>query len=204
MSDRIACSVIDIVNKKRISAQLLDSDGKEVDLADTVKVLLDVLKSKLSYQGAKNKADTMGETIRNEVLPVVSAATITSLEEYLGHELATMLLSDRIFKTVMIRLTLTGYALHSLVQQNDFRVRTRAEPITDDEIGQVLKLEELSDIISKAATSGLNPKDVVAELIRRSLITENDLRAYGLDDETVETLTSLSKQPGSKEGDNLN
>jgi hypothetical protein len=207
MSDRIKCSVIDLVGKRRLTAELQSKDNEDVDLQETLKTLSDYLKAKLSRANAdKDKDDPVGNTIRNEVLPVVSAATIVALEELLGEEMTGFILSDRLMKTVMVRLTLLGYALHSLVQQNEFVIQTHSVPVTDQEIEQVVRLEDLSDLITKAAAQGIDPKVAVAELIKRELITADDLRSYGLGEDVISSLESYMgrKSPASDGGGMVN
>ena len=178
IDELLSISMIDPVRHKRISIELTDSDEDTINLADVVQKLSQWVSDKLS--------DKELNACKQQVMPLMAQSMVRTLSHILGADLASMMLGIPVLRESILRSMILGFYLLKFIQKHELDVTTLEADISEDEISSIMRTSAISDVLVRAATLGLDPKDVVRELVRSGRINQGDLEKLGLENIEIE------------------
>ena len=174
LDDLFKIYIIDKINKKKVSVQLEDSES-----GDVVN-LKDVLDQVDNYVSDQLKSKVPNSTTQ-QIFPLMAQNLVHGLPKHLGRYNSAIVLSTETLKyTYLFRMTASFYLL-KFIQKNNLKIVTIEEDISEQEIEKFERLNRASSAISLAHLAGVDPKDLVKEMIKRGSLDKGDLEDMGMD-----------------------
>lgn len=174
------------VDKKRgvkISVNLKDDDGDEVSIAEVSEKITEWIVDQM-----KTGED---RTAVNKVIPLVSNVTALSMSRLVGESNMPLFLSSNLMRHVIVTMTCTGFYLLKFMQQNKLKLYHTEEPVSQEEIEQMERIDDAGSALTKAAFFGMDLNSVAATMMSEGLIETEDLEKLGLDVDEVKSAKPL-------------
>jgi vacuolar-type H+-ATPase subunit F/Vma7 len=174
--------MIDQKRLKKIFVHLEDKDGDEVAIKDIMDNLAQYIEDQL--RSVDNNATA------SQVYPLMAEGMTIALPRALGGDKygASLLLSQEHFRHAFLQEMTLGFYLSKFMEKNGLRIVTQEEDITQEEVDRIKRLNKAASVTAIAHLVGANGKDVIKELVKRGVITKEDLESQGVEvDELSET-----------------
>lgn len=178
-------NIIDGKRKVRIVPELRDKEGEEVDVSELAGEINDLLAEQMKPVGDGELSEIQGK-----VYPMVSQFIFESLHLLGGDELAALLLGDRIVRETFINLGMMTFFFTRIVDRRGLKITTTEESISEEEVDRAYRIDFIAETLTKAETMGVSPKAAIAEMVKRGLLTRNDLKAIGFSDEEADIVVN--------------
>jgi hypothetical protein len=172
--------LIDTRSKEQLSIVLRDADGDEVPIKEVIDNVTEYIMDK--------QKDEKVNSITGEIMPLMSQAMVAGLARLFGAEMAAITLSDEYMRYGFVNMMTVGFATLKFIQKKGLKIVTSRKPLTDDEISAYQRRSQASDLMTRAAVLGVNPKELMTEMLRSGSLQAEDLEAMGISKETAEQL----------------
>jgi len=160
--------MINRIKKVKVKIKLVDEDGDEVDLPDTIAQLLNYVKDQLQ--------DEEGNQFSEQILPLMSQSVVSGLGRILGIRGTAFHLANEATRVAIIHMMAIGLLLLKFVQENNLTIHTFEEEVSDDEIEEIERKAKASSVATMSSAMGMDPKEVLQELVNQGKITDDDLK----------------------------
>lgn len=167
-----------LVNKKRgttVRVELHDAEDNKVELPEVLEQITDFMKDKLSE--AENQ-------FVDQIMPLMGQAAVSGLGRMMGVEATAMLLSTPLTRESICDMMCVAFLLLKFVQKEGLKIHTFEEEVSEEEIANIERRSKANSVMTMAAMTGMDPKQVVEEMLKRGDITEEDVsKLLGDDDD---------------------
>lgn len=178
--------LIDIKKKVRMEVQLRDKDGSDVSVKETIEAVTEYISDKLK-DGESNQ-------VQNEVLPLMSQAMICGMVKLFGGDYASLILSNETTRYGILHMMTVGFAALKFIQKKGLKIVRVETPITDEDIQMYQRVNKATDALNQAALLGINPKDLLTEMLKANLLQKEDLIHMGFSEESAQQVIDGYKQ----------
>jgi len=161
-----------LINKKtnkRISVELEDSDGDQVELSDMLGELVGYVKERLEEDDNQ---------LVNEIMPLMGQTLVSGMGRMLGLEATAAFISNPNSRTALVYMMMIAFTMYKLVQVKGLKINTIEEEVTDEEIEEIERKSRASSAANMSAMMGLDPREVLEQMVKRGDITEQDLTDF--------------------------
>ena len=166
--------MIDIKRKVKVSIKLVDEDGDEVSVGETIEQVSQYISDKLE--------SPKENTTSSQVFPLMAQSVTRGLSKLLGGQMASLLLSQEMTRYSLIHMMSIGFYLWNVIHKNGFKIETTEEPVSQEDIDSYRRLNKITDVASTAAALGADPREMIRELLRQGHITRGDIQKLGAED----------------------
>jgi len=169
---------IDRVRKTRTDIQLKDPEGDSIPIEETVEKLTEYILDKVK--------DPESNSCKQQIMPLMAQAMVAGMIKLLGPGEATLLLSDSIIRNSLMYMTTMSFYLLKLIQQKNIKIFSEDFILSTEELEMMEKTSKISDLTMKFASMGGDPKEFLGELLKRGMVTKEELSDMGAGDFSVE------------------
>lgn len=164
-------AMIDRKRKVRVTIRLRDQDGDEIPIRETIEKLTEwiVDQAKAEERNVCNQ----------QILPLMSQAMVGGMIKLLGSYPSAVMISNEVIRHGLLYMMTVGFYLVKWLQQKEIKIHTIEEPITDSEIEMYDRISHASDISVQASTLGIDPKNILREMIKAGKLKHSDLEQFG-------------------------
>jgi IMP dehydrogenase/GMP reductase len=162
---------IDVKRKVRMTIRLIDEDGDEVPITETIEQISQFIMDKLN--------SSEENTISTQIFPMMAQSVAYGLTKILGPQLTSLFLTQEAVRYSLIHMMSVGFYLWNVIHKNGLKIETTEESVTQEEIDSFRRLNVASGVASMAAATGINPKDILRELVKNGYVTREDLLRVG-------------------------
>lgn len=166
--------MIDKISKTKISVQLKDKDDNEVSIQETIE--------KLSEWVKNNVTSEEENSCQKQIFPLMSQAVLFSVNKIVGSDYVSAFLGQQATRNTLIYMMTIGFYFLKWMQKNEVKVFTSEEPIADEEINSLNRINNICSVISSLSVLGYNAKPVIKLLLDMGEITKEDLVKLGCED----------------------
>lgn len=167
--DIVKLVTIDKARGKRITIQLVDSEGEEISLRDTTDSLMSFLENKFQDETPE------GNQVLNQVLPLCTQTLVSGLPRAVGEQRAAQMLGLEKSRTTLVLMMMLSFSLLKFIQQKGLKIMTVEEEITTDEMDKIQRMSEASEAATLAAMMGISPKEILQELVKEGSLSGDEL-----------------------------
>lgn len=153
--------------KVKVNVELRDNNDDVISLPDTIQGILDFIKDKVK--------DEEGNQFVDQILPLMSQSVVSGLGRMLGIRSTAFMLSQEDTKMGILYMMCVAFLLLKFVQNNELKIHTYEEPVSDEEIEQLLHKSEVNRIATIGALAGLDPKAVLEQLVEEGKLSQDDI-----------------------------
>lgn len=155
-------------NKKvRVTVELKDKDGDIVSLPETVESILNFVKEKLN--------DEEGNQLSDQIFPLMCQSVVSGLGRMLGIPTTALMLAQDNTKIGILYMMCIAFLLLKFVQNNDLKIQTYEEPVTDEEIESIQRKAEANKLATIGLMAGMDPKEILEQLVNEGRLTQEDI-----------------------------
>lgn len=165
--DVFSMVMINKIKKTKIKVELQDKDGDAVSLSEVITELL-------RYMNEKMK-DENGNQFADQIFPLVSQATVSTLGRLVGINATAFYLSNEGTRTAIVYSMAMAFLLLKYVQKHNLTIHTFEEQVSDEEIEGIERKSEANKVAMLGAMFGEDPKEVLQKMMEEGRITEQDL-----------------------------
>lgn len=158
--------VIDKGNSLKITAILVDKDGNEVDMQETVTKLDDFLQKKLT--------ETDTNSINSQIYPFISQLFVYSLHKMVGEEGAAPFLVDNRLQNLVLDLMMVSFSFYKMMQAKEYSIETSVEDIDIEEYIRDQTSARLEALVVVMNEIGVDPQKILDSLIDDGKITDEE------------------------------
>lgn len=159
------------VKKCKVHVELRDENGDTVSLPNTISSLLDYINDKMKVDGHESNQFV------DQIFPLMSQSIVSGLGRMLGiHQTAFMITNDAT-KTGILYMMCVAFLLLKFVQNNNLKIHTYEEPISDEELESIERKAEANKAITMGAMAGMEPQEILKQLYDKGAITEDDMNS---------------------------
>lgn len=164
---------IDRKRQVKMSVELRDSDGDVVPIRETIEKLTE-------YVGDKMKAE--GEnTCKQQIMPMMAQAVVGGLVKLMKEGPATYMLSQEHIRFSLVHMMIVSFYMFKWIQKKDIKIHTTEEHITQEDIEMYDRISTASDVTTMAAAHGIDPQQVVREMVKEGKLKASDLENIGVE-----------------------
>ena len=167
--DVFRLSTINRERKVSITACLRDEDNTTVELQEVIDKVMGYMDDKLDREKGGENA------IANQILPLMSSLVGYSLPKLAGTDMAAALLCHQGLRHVITVLPMLSFLLLKFIQKHGLKIYTMEEPLDDEKLEQIMRLDGASSAINMAAMMGIDPKELMKEMHRVGQLTQDDI-----------------------------
>jgi len=178
--------MIDRKRKVRMSIQLRDEDGDEIPVRETIEKLTEFIGDKLKEEE--------GNVCKQQIMPLMSQAVVGGMIKLMGQGFATYMLSQQHIRVGLIHMMTVSFYLVKWLQAKNIKIHTTEEPVTQSDIDMYDRISKANDMTMQAAAHGVDPKEIVREMLRQGSLHQDDLTEMGIEDITTEEIKETEKK----------
>ena len=182
---------IDRQRNMRMEIELCDENGDTIPIKETAEKITEYVNDKLKDQ-EKNSCS-------QQIFPLMANAMVVSLCKLLGHPTTALMLTQDHIRYSFIEMMMIGFYLLKFIQQNNIKIHTTEEPISQEDIDMYERINRASSVATMAASVGTDPRDALRELLKAGKIKQEDLVSLG-----VEDILTDSSQDGNTGSEGVN
>lgn len=157
------------IKKCKVHVELRDENGDIVSLPNTISSLLDYIDDKMKVEGHESNQFV------DQIFPLMSQSVVSGLGRMLGiHKTAFMIAQDDI-KIGMIYMMCIAFLMLKFVQNNNLKIHTYEEPVSDEEIESIARKSQANKAMTMGAMTGMKPQEILKQLYEKGEITEEDI-----------------------------
>ena len=161
-----------LINKEKgtsVHVELFDEDGDEVELSEIIEKLLTYIEDKISSDEPNQFVD--------QIMPLMAQSVISGLGRMLGLEHTAFYLTNETSRIALINMMSIAFLLLKFLQKNKITIRTVETDISEEEIETIKRKANAGSAATMGALLGLDPKEVLENLVEKGEITQEDLDA---------------------------
>jgi len=161
-----------MINKVRgtsLHVELFDEDGDEVELSEIIEKLLTYIEDKISSDEPNQFVD--------QIMPLMAQSVISGLGRMLGLDHTAFYLTNETSRIALINMMSIAFLLLKFLQKNKITIRTVEEEISEEEIEELKRKADAGSAATMGAFLGLDPREVLENLVEKGDITQEDLDA---------------------------
>ena len=161
-----------LINKEKgtsVHVELFDEDGDEVELSEIIEKLLTYIENKISSDEPNQFVD--------QIMPLMAQSVISALGRMLGLEHTAFYLTNETSRIALINMMSIAFLLLKFLQKNKITIRTVETDISEEEIETIKRKANAGSAATMGALLGLDPKEVLENLVEKGEITQEDLDA---------------------------
>lgn len=153
--------------KKKVSIELMDKDGDEIDLADMLEELVNYVKDKLE--------DDNNQLV-DQIMPLMSQSLVSGMGRMLGLQATAFFVSNPNTRMALIYMMMISFILYKMVQVKDLTINTIEEEVSDEEIEEIERKSKASSVANMSAMLGMDPREALQQMVEKGDLTEEDLK----------------------------
>jgi hypothetical protein len=165
INDIFKLVTVDRIRKVKITVKLVDEEGDEIPMRETIDQLMSYIKDK-----TKSDTEDSNNPMITQIMPLNSQALVAALPKIMGVRNTATLLSIESLRMSFVMMMMLSFSLLQFVKRKNLKIVTMEEPITDEEIERAIKLSKASSVASMGAMLGMNPNQIVKELMDKGLV----------------------------------
>ncbi len=165
---------IDYVNKKRIWIELQDQEGNSIDLKETTETILQWISDKMKKEAGLTKTLT-------EIFPLAAQLLAGGIEKSAGYHNALFILSNQTIRYTVLQQMMLMHYFEKFIAKNNLKILSMSEPITEEDIQQLLRVDKANSVTAMSSMMGINPKDAVKMMYDSGNLTEEDIKLMEFD-----------------------
>lgn len=158
---------INKLKKIKVTAELQDDEKVVTDLGKTIEGITKYINSKLTSNDENQLID--------QIMPLMTQAMIGSLGRTIGVDNTACLMTVDTIRDGILYAMCTSFLLLKFIQKHDLKVFTHIEHLTDKEIKDMEMQAQINKIATFGAMTGLNPQEIIDELLKTGQIDEADI-----------------------------
>lgn len=159
--------MINKMRNKKVSCELIDSDGDEVELHEVVEQLLGYIKDRMQDEGENEFND--------KIMPLMTQAMVSGLARMIGIPHTAFHMSNEVTRHAFIHMMGMSFLLLKWLQQKNITIQTIEEDISDEEIERLDRKSRAHDVATMGSLLGGSPQKILQELMENGQITEEDM-----------------------------
>lgn len=165
----VRLAMIDQKRKVRIEALLIKKDSPDGEEPDKLKVD-QVAQSISDYVADKVKTEE-SNVVRDQIVPFISQIMSRSMVKACGLELAHFMLVSDLIKSAMIFNMTVAFLTYKFLNNNDYRIITKEDPVTDQEIADYKRMSKENETAALAAIMGLSVEEFRSQMAHLKEVT---------------------------------
>lgn len=177
LAELLKVVAIDPFRKKKMRVMIKGTDeGETVETTQIVDKLLDYIQGKVKDEGEN--------IYKQQILPLVAEAATITLIKTLGPDLGMFLMTQHTTRDAFINMMAVGFLLMRWLDgasKKGIKIHTVEEDITEEEMNKLYKLDKITGLTSLASMSGVNPIEMLRQMVKAGQISKEDLAAIGAD-----------------------
>jgi hypothetical protein len=161
-----------MINKAKgttVHVELCDKEGSKVELSEVIEQLLNYIQDKLEDDEANQFVD--------QIMPLMAQSVVSGLGRMLGIRHTAFFLANETSRVALVNMMSLSFLLLKFVQQKNLTIETFEEEISEDEIEQIERKAKAGSTATMGALLGLDPKEILDNLVEQGEISQADLEA---------------------------
>lgn len=167
--DVLSLVLINKKTNKKLSIQLEDNDGDQVELPDILGELVGYIKDKLE--------DDDNQLV-NEIMPLMGQMLVSGMGRMLGLQATAAFVTNPNTRIALIYMMMISFTMYKLIQVKGLKINTVEEEVTDEEIETIERKSKASSVANMSAMLGLDPREALEQMVERGDITKQDLKDF--------------------------
>jgi hypothetical protein len=173
----VRLAMIDQDRKVRIEALLIEKNTPDGEEPDTITV--DHVAGSVSDYVADKLTSKESNVVRNQIVPFVSQIMSKSIVKACGLHLAHFMLVSDLIKSAMIFNMTVAFLTFKFLQNNNYKIITKEEPVTDQEIADYKRMSKENETAALAAIMGLSVEEFREQMALLKTATGKDSKGNG-------------------------
>lgn len=161
--------MINKIKGTTVHVELCDKDGDKVELSDVIEQLLSYVEDKLEDDKANQFVD--------QIMPLMAQSVVSGLGRMLGIRHTAFFLANDISRVALVNMMSIAFLLLKFVQQKELTIQTYEEEISEEEIEEIERKAKAGSTATMGALLGLDPKEILDNLVEQGEISQSDLEA---------------------------
>jgi len=153
--------------KKKVSVQLEDKDGDEVELADMLEQLVGYIKDKLNQDSNQ---------LLDEIMPLMSQTLVSGMGRMMGMNATAFFIANPDTRMALIYMMMISFTMYKLVQVKGLKINTIEEEVTDEEIDEIERKSRANTVATMSSMFGMDPREALEQMLENGDITQEDLQ----------------------------
>jgi len=155
----------------RIEVEIQDDEGDKVNLPELITQILGYVKDRLE--------DNNGNEIVDQLMPLVSQSLVSGLGRMMGMQNTAFLLTNEVTRVSLVNMMVVALLLLKFVQENNLTIFTHEQEMTPEEMEELERKAKASSVATMGSMMGMDPRDVLKEMMKQGQITKQDLIDLG-------------------------
>lgn len=168
----VRLAMIDQNRKVRIEALLIKKDTPDGEEPDTIQV--DQVAGSVSDYVADKLKSKESNVVRDQIYPFISQIMSKSIVKACGIELAHFMLVSDLIKGSMIFNMTVAFLTFKFLQNNEYKIITKEEPVTDQEIADYKRMSKENETAALAAIMGISVEEFRNQMAQLKNTTSKD------------------------------
>lgn len=161
--------MVNKIKNTKVKVELQDSEGEKIDLAEVITESLRFIDERM------NDKSPEGNQFADQIFPLISQATVSTLGRLLGINTAAFYLQNDTTRMSVIYSMSVAFLLLKYVQKHKLTIHTTEVPVSEDEIEEIERRSEANKAAMIGSMMGVDPASVIRHLFEEGKITEEDL-----------------------------
>jgi len=161
--------MINKVKGTTVHVELCDKEGDKVELSDVIEQLLSYVENKLEDEKANQFVD--------QIMPLMAQSVVSGLGRMLGIRHTAFFLANDLSRVALVNMMSIAFLLLKFVQQKELTIQTYEEEISEEEIEEIERKAKAGSTATMGALLGLDPKEILDNLVEQGEISQSDLEA---------------------------
>jgi hypothetical protein len=161
--------MINKVKGTTVRVELQDKEGDVVELSEVIEELL-------SYVEAKLEDDKPNQFV-DQIMPLMAQSVVSGLGRMLGIRHTALFLTNELSRVALVNMMSIAFLLLKFVQQKELTIQTYEEEISEEEIEEIQRKAKAGSAATMGALLGLDPKEILDNLVKQGEISQSDLEA---------------------------
>ena len=161
--------MINKIKGTTVHVELCDKDGDKVELSDVIEQLLSYVEDKLEDDKANQFVD--------QIMPLMAQSVVSGLGRMLGIRHTAFFLANDLSRVALVNMMSIAFLLLKFVQQKELTIQTYEEEISEEEIEEIERKAKAGSTATMGALLGLDPKEILDNLVEQGEISQSDLEA---------------------------
>jgi len=161
--------MINKVKGTTVRVELCDQEGDKVELSEVIEQLLNYVEDKLEDDKANQFVD--------QIMPLMAQSVVSGLGRMLGIRHTAFFLANELSRVALVNMMSIAFLLLKFVQQKNLTIQTFEEEISEEEIEEIERKAKAGSTATMGALLGLDPKEILENLVEQGEISQADLEA---------------------------
>jgi hypothetical protein len=161
--------MINKVKGTTVRVELQDKEGDVVELSEVIEELLGYVERKLEDKEPNQFVD--------QIMPLMAQSVVSGLGRMLGIRHTALFLTNELSRVALVNMMSIAFLLLKFVQQKELTIQTYEEEISEEEIEEIQRKAKAGSAATMGALLGLDPKEILNNLVKQGEISQSDLEA---------------------------